>query len=347
MKALVYEGPWTMPVRDIPEPEPKEGEVKIRVKICGICGSDIHGFTGASGRKIPPMIMGHEFSGTVVSVGAGVKRVTPGARVSVLPYSACGECELCKAGFPNICPNRQNLGVLDVDGAFTQYICVDEKLCYILPESVSFEAGAILEPMAVAHHAVQAAKPLEGKTVLLVGAGTIGQLILKLLVLEKPAAVVVSDISESNLALAEKNGATVILNTNKQDAGKVLAAAGLASGVDVAIEAVGATPTVQQTVDFVKNRGRIVWVGNADKMVTVNMQSIVTRELHLRGSYAFTDEDFRACLDLLASHAVDPFDLITDTIGFGDVTPMMTAMAKHETRQIKVLAEIEDSIQKF
>lgn len=333
-----------MPVEEIPEPVPGPGEVKIRVKYCGICGSDIHGFTGASGRKIPPMIMGHEFSGTVVSIGTGVSRIRPGMRVCVLPYSACGECGLCKAGYPNICPNRRNLGVLDVNGAFTQFICVEEALCYILPDSVSFQDGAMLEPLAVAHHAVAAARPLEGKSVLLVGAGTIGQLILKLLALEHPAAVIVSDVSAENRERALKNGATAVMNPAEDRWAAVLESAGLPEGVDVSMEAVGITPSAQQSVEGVKNRGRVVWVGNADRMVTIPMQSIVTRELQLRGSYAFTGEDFSACLELLAGGKISLADMVTATIGFSEVTPMMTAMAKKETQQVKVLVEIEDSI---
>lgn len=344
MNALVYQGPWEMPIETIPEPDPKAGEVKIRVKYCGICGSDIHGFTGASGRKIPPMIMGHEFSGIVESTGEGVCRIRPGMRVSVLPYSACGTCRLCKSGYSNICPDRRNLGVLDVNGAFTQFICVQESLCYVLPDSVSFEAGAILEPMAVAHHAVAAASPLEGKTVLLVGAGTIGQLILKLLMLEHPASVLVSDVSAEHREMAMRNGATATLDPSKDRWEDVLRSAGIQDGADIAIEAVGITSTAQQSVDWVKNHGQIVWVGNAEQLVSINMQSVVTRELQIKGSYAFTGEDFSACLKLLESGRVDPMDIVTSKIQFKDVTPMMTAMAKRETLQIKVLAEIADSI---
>lgn len=346
MRALEYQGPWKMPEVDIPEPVPGSHEVKIRVKYCGICGSDIHGFTGASGRKIPPMIMGHEFSGTIEEVGSDVRKLRPGMRVTVLPYSACGTCELCESGYPNLCRSRRNLGVLDVNGAFTQFICVDEDLVYVLPDTVSDITGAILEPLSVAHHAVEAAKPLNGKNVLLVGAGAIGQLILKLIRLESPATIVVSDASDAHLALARANGADVTVNPATGSLDETLQKAGLRDSIDVAIEAVGITPTVQQTVDFVKNCGRIVWVGNADKMVSINMQSIVTREIHLEGSYAFTADDFSACLELLSSHKVDPMDIVTSVITFDEVTDMMTAMAEKKTEQMKVIAEIADSIQK-
>lgn len=204
----------------------------------------------------------------------------------------------------------------------------------------------MLEPMAVAHHAVAAARPLAGKHVLLVGAGAIGQLILKLLVLENPASILVSDVSSENLDRARENGATAVMNPLKDKHEEVLRAVGISDGVDVSIEAVGVTPTAQMSVDCVKNCGRVIWVGNADQMVSINMQNVVTRELHLRGSYAFTDEDFSACLKILTSGGVDPMDLVTARIDFWKVTSMITAMARRETRQVKVLVEIEDSITK-
>lgn len=154
MKALVYEGPHNMPICDYPMCYPEAGQVKIKVKYCGICGSDLHGYTGASGRKIPPMVMGHEFSGVVTELGEGVTKFKVGDRVSVLPVEYCCECEFCKRGAVNICANRRNLGVLDVDGAFTEYICMNEKFVYALPDSVSDKEGALLEPLSVAHHAV-------------------------------------------------------------------------------------------------------------------------------------------------------------------------------------------------
>ena len=344
MKAWMYEGPWQMRVVDVPEPSPAADEVKIRVKYCGICGSDIHGYTGASGRKIPPMIMGHEFSGTVAETGSDVRGFAPGQRVVVLPVESCHQCEMCRQGKPHLCRNRRGLGVLDVDGAFTQYICVKAEYVYPLPETVSDLDAALLEPLAVAYHAVSEARPVAGKNVLLVGADTIGELILQCLSLEKPAAVVVSDLSEAHRAAALQNGATAAIDPAAGDLEGQLEALGLRDRIDVAMEAVGASATVQQTIDLTAAGGRVVWVGNAAKMVDVGMQSIVTREISIRGSYAYTPEDFAACIDLLAQGKLPVRKIVSDVIPFQEIDAVMNKMATKELEPLKIVAEIGDSI---
>lgn len=340
MKALVYEGPHQMNFHDYPECFPKKGEVKIRVKYCGICGSDLHGYTGASGRKIPPMIMGHEFSGVVTELGEGVTKFRVGDRVSVLPVRYCGECEFCRRGSVNICANRENLGVLDVDGAFTEYICMDEKFVYGLADTVSDQEGALLEPLSVACHAVSLAQPLEGRNVLIAGTGTIGLLILMLVKASNPKHIVVTDLSEDRLALARKFGATVTVNPAKQDLGEALEAAGIRRDIEVAIECVGATPTCQQTVDYVKIQGRIVWVGNAAKMVNINMQNIVTQELKVFGSYAFTDKDFAHALKMLEEKRIPAGQIITRVVPFDKTTETFEELVKSPGKDIKVLVDV-------
>lgn len=340
MKALVYEGPRQMPVREYPECSPKAGEVKIKVKYCGICGSDLHGYTGASGRKIPPMIMGHEFSGVVVELGEGVQKFQVGDRVSVLPVEYCGECEFCKRGSMNICSNRRNLGVLDVDGAFTEHICMHEQFVYGLADNVSDEEGALLEPLAVAYHAVGRAQPIEGRNVLIAGTGTIGLLILMLVKANNPGKIVVTDLSEERLALARKFGADVTVNPMEQDLDQALKDAGIRDNVHIAIECVGATPTCQQTVDFVKIQGRIVWVGNAAKMVNINMQNIVTRELSVYGTYAFTDKDFAGALKMLEEKRIPAREIISRIIPFDKTTEVFEDLTQGRSRDIKVLVDV-------
>ncbi len=340
MKALVYEGPRQMPFRDYPECTPKAGEVKIKVKYCGICGSDLHGYTGASGRKIPPMIMGHEFSGVVTELGEGVRNFKVGDRVSVLPVEYCGTCEFCRRGSVNICANRRNLGVLDVDGAFTEYICMNEKFVYALADNVTDEEGALLEPLSVAHHAVGRAQPIEGCNVLIAGTGTIGLLILMLVKANNPAKIVVTDLSDDRLALARKFGADITVNPAQQDLDQALREAGIRDNVHIAIECVGATPTCQQTVDYVKIQGRIVWVGNAAKMVTVNMQSIVTRELSIFGTYAFTDQDFAGALKLLEEKKIPAQEIVSRIIPFEKTTEVFEDLTQGRSRDIKVLVDV-------
>jgi threonine dehydrogenase-like Zn-dependent dehydrogenase len=164
MKGLVYHGNELLKWEDVPDVEPKSNEVKICVKAAGICGSDVHGYQGITGRRIPPMIMGHEFSGVVTQIGAGVKNVLIGDRVAPYPVDYCGNCPFCEEGNMQFCPNRRQFGVLTVDGAFAEYICVPERVCYKLADNISFTVGSTVEPLAVACRGLKQAGSLEGKT---------------------------------------------------------------------------------------------------------------------------------------------------------------------------------------
>ena len=195
MKGIVYEGPDTLTYRDVPDVTPRRGEVKIRVRACGICGSDVHGYMGITGRRTAPMIMGHEFAGEIAGLGQDVEGWKPGDRVSVYPVDFCGNCEMCKKGQVHLCLNKRAFGVLDVDGAFAEYICVPAKCCFSLSDKVSFSMGSLFEPLAVAYRSVEHAGELEGKTVLIVGAGTIGLLALACVKMKKAGKILISDLS--------------------------------------------------------------------------------------------------------------------------------------------------------
>jgi L-iditol 2-dehydrogenase len=178
MKGIVYEGPNKMIYQDVPDVSPKQGEVKLRVKACGICGSDVHGYLGLTGRRLKPMMMGHEFAGEVVELGTGVSNRKIGDKVAVYPVDFCGECEMCKKGDVHLCLHKRAFGVLDVDGAFAEYICVPEKCCFTVKDNVPYAIGSLMEPLAVSYRGVGHAGDLSGKNVLLVGTGTIGLLAL-------------------------------------------------------------------------------------------------------------------------------------------------------------------------
>ncbi|MBC7335058.1 MAG: alcohol dehydrogenase catalytic domain-containing protein, partial [Clostridia bacterium] len=158
MKALVLTAYKQLEIQDVPTPEPGAGEILVRVRACGICGSDVHGFDGSTGRRRPPIIMGHEASGVVAKIGDGVSRFRPGDRVTFDSTIYCGRCEFCRQGRINLCENRRVLGVSCAeyrqDGAFAEYVVVPEHIAYRLPDSVSFEQAALIEPLSVALHAV-------------------------------------------------------------------------------------------------------------------------------------------------------------------------------------------------
>ena len=339
MRALVYQGPKTMTIEDWPLPEPKAGEVRVQSKFVGICGSDVHGFLGTTGRRTAPMVMGHEMSGIVSAVGEGVTTVQVGDRVTVQPILNCGVCDYCKEGYINICPDREFLGAMSCNGAFADCFCVPEKNICKLPENVSLEVGALIEPFAVAYRGVRHAGDITGKTVMICGAGTIGLMVLKVCKLLGAGKVIMVDLSPDRLELAARHGADVLIN-GRDDIGAVLTELGLRRSVDIAIEAVGVSPTVQQTVDFVKNRGQVVWIGNNAPMVSLNMQNVVTREVSIQGSYVYTQEDFEACIRLLSETPQDFTGIISATIPLEEAAAMFDTLSQGAGALIKVLVDM-------
>ena len=171
MKGIVYEGPNILSLKEVGDVSPGPGEVKLRVRACGICGSDVHGYLGITGRRLPPMMMGHEFAGEVAELGQGVDQWKKGDRVAVYPVDFCGHCEMCRKGDVHLCLNKRAFGVLDVDGAFAEYICVPAKCCFRVADQIPYSIGTLMEPLAVSYRGVEHAGDLTGRTVLIVGAG--------------------------------------------------------------------------------------------------------------------------------------------------------------------------------
>jgi L-iditol 2-dehydrogenase len=299
MKALVYYGPEDLRLAEIADPKPARGEALIRVKACGICGSDVHGYLGITGRRIPPMVMGHEFSGEVVETGEGVTDIRVGDRVAPYPVIFCGDFEQCRTGDVHLCLNKKALGVLECNGAMAEYISVPAKLLFKLADTVSYEVGSMMEPLAVSYRGVNHASDLTGKNVLVVGAGTIGLLVTAIVKMRNPAKVFVSDLNDARLDVAKKMGADVVINSSKDDLRDVINNGTSAAGVDVAFEAVGATPTVQQAMACLRVGGTAVWIGNSAKMININMQEIVTRELRVSGTFLYSLEEFGTVVGLL------------------------------------------------
>lgn len=304
MKGLIYKAENVLSWEDVPDVSPKKGEVKIKVKATGICGSDIHGFKGISGRRIPPMIMGHEFSGIIEELGAGVDGWSMGDRVTVYPVDYCGVCSACREEKYNLCPNKRQFGVLSVDGAFAEYICVPAKCCIKLNDSVSFSVGSTIEPLSVAYRAVERAGDIGGRHVCIIGAGTIGLMILACARMKKPSKIIVSDINKTRLAIALKMGADIVVNPAEQDFGDALRA-GTNGGADISFEAVGTSVTCRQSITALKNNGMSVWVGMNRPVVDINMLELVTKELNVRGTFLYGLREFETAARLINGGALD------------------------------------------
>jgi L-iditol 2-dehydrogenase len=299
----MYEGPWLMPLKEVPMPEPAAHEVVVTVRAAGVCGSDVHGFTGSTGRRKPGIVMGHEFSGTIHAVGVDVAGYAVGERVVVQPLHRCGQCTMCRAGRGNICQNRTLIG-MDTHGAYAEAVRVPQDQLYRLPDDLSFADGAWTEPLSVALHAV-AITPLEPlDTVVVVGAGPIGLLTLQAAKIKGAGTVIVTDRSPHRLELAQQLGADIVVNVAEQDPVSVAQQAADGLGAHVTFEAVGITPTVQQALEVTRIGGNITWIGNSQRDVTLNMQQVVTRELTIRGTYGF-DQEFSQAIELLRTKRVN------------------------------------------
>lgn len=313
MRALVYQGPMTMMVEQVPDPVPGPGQVLVQVQAVGICGSDVHGFIGKTGRRKPPMIMGHEATGVVAQVGADVTHFRPGDRVVINPILSCGACRNCRAGRPNICLDRHALGV-DLPGAYADYVQVAERMLYPMPDKLSYEAGALVEPLAVALHAVNLTPLRLMDTVVIVGAGTIGLLTLMAARLAGAGTIIVTDKSAHRLNMAQRLGADVTINIEQEQPLPLVQNLTDGTGADAVIEAVGFSATVQQALSLVRPGGRVTWIGNSQPMIEMNMQSVVTREVTVQGAYAFHDE-FPQSIAAIASKRINPLPLIEETVG--------------------------------
>ncbi|HKW17816.1 MAG TPA: galactitol-1-phosphate 5-dehydrogenase [Terriglobales bacterium] len=313
MKALLLSQYRQLQITDIPMPALGDDELLVRVAACGICGSDVHGFDGSSGRRIPPIVMGHEAAGIVADVGKNVSGFKSGDRVTFDSTVYCGDCPNCRRGNMNLCDRRQVLGVSCGDyrrnGAFAEFVVVPGRIAYHLPENLSFNEAALLEAVSVALHAVALApKPADGAA-LVVGAGTIGLLVQQSLAACGYSRIFVTDVDENRLKLSKSLGATAILNSGPGLLPEVMR---LTSGVgaDVVIEAVGNNQAVSTAINCTRKGGTVVLVGNVSPEVTIPLQVVVSRQIRLQGSCASCGEYPRA-IELMSAGKINVKPLIS------------------------------------
>ncbi len=286
------------PVPALPGP----GWTLLKVKAVGVCGSDLHGYLGHTGRRIPPLIMGHEAAAEVVEVGEAVTSVQPGDRVALLPMYDQGGKGLEK--------DRLVLG-MSWPGCNAEYATWPAANLYRLPEGLAYEQAALAEPLAICVHAVSLAPIRPYDTAFIVGAGPIGLLTLAVLRATGVSTIAVSDTSDVRLERARRTGADVLINPLRDHPRAIVDGFTGGEGVDIAFEAVGAGVTCQQTLEVTRDRGTVIWIGNSARMVEINMQMVVTRELRVLGSYGMTPQDFRRTLQMLADGAI-PAEHIID-----------------------------------
>ena len=342
MKALLHTEPYRFDYTDVPEPDVGAEDVLVRVAACGICGSDVHGYTGETGRRLPPIIMGHEAAGVVERAGADVGGIRTGTRVCFDSTVYCNRCGPCRRGEPNRCVRRQVLGVSTPDvkrhGAFAEFVVLPHWTLVPMPEGLSFTQAALLEPVSIGLHAASRADVREGDTALVLGAGPIGLFAMQAARLKGAETLIVSDLDPARLALARELGADVVVNPNEADLLEAVREATDGRGADVAIEAVGIGVTVRQAIAATRAGGTVALVGNLEKRTEIPLQEVISKELTLRGSYASSGE-YRDAVDLVASGQIDVLRLVSESAPLAEGQRAFDRLREGEEALMKIVLE--------
>jgi len=328
MKAAVYTDLEKITVADKPKPAPGPGQVLVKIERCGICGSDMHGYhTGPVLDLIYTFgtVMGHECSGVVAEVGEGVANFKPGDRVIVLPGATCGTCDTCLDGKSNICLNAivNCVGLTAMgDGAFAEYMLVKSpaQMLYALPEGVSFEEGAIVEPLSTSLHGVRQSRFKPGDLTLVIGAGPIGLGTIQFLKIGGAGKIIVMEISPERSKAALELGADLVLNPETEGANLPVKFAELTAGLgaDIVFECSGVPFGFQNSLNFVKYGGQVMVVGIAEDTI-VSPLTVSLKEVEMKGSFAYTADEFKMVIGFLTQKKINTKSMISEVIRLDDI----------------------------
>ena len=311
MKAALLTAPYQIGLQEVEKPRLGSYDVLIKVQCVGICGSDLHTYRGTHPFRKPPVILGHEMAGEVVEVAEDVSLFKKGDRVSVEPQTYCHHCPSCYQGNYNLCMNKRILGTTPWPGAFAEYVVIPEDKVYLLPDGLSFEEGAMVEPLAVGIRAAQMAQPRIGDTVIIMGSGTIG---LATLVSLKEAGVtrtIATDVEDFNLAKAKELGAWTSVNVGRESLEEKVKEWTKGEGVDAAVIAVGVPSLIDESLGLVRKKGRVVLVALFDDKATIDAFKIVSTEAEVVGSWVYTGREFQAAIDLMSQGRIETNSFIT------------------------------------
>ena len=326
MRAVVISAPGSVQVESVADPTPRPGEVLVRVEACGICGTDLHLLDGDSPLARYPLIPGHEFAGEVVAVGSEISEgkeettITIGSRVAIEPNLYCGYCEPCRTGHENLCIHYFAIGVT-TPGAMAQYISVPWKKVYALPDNISLREGSLIEPLSCAVHGMHRLQPKSGDTVLIVGAGTMGLLLLQLIVRGGASRTVMVDVNKQRLARAEAMGATRTYTDIKQ------ALKDEPTGFDCVVDATGVASVVESAFTAVKRGGKLMIFGvaSAEARISLSPFRIYNEEITVLGSMAVL-YSFQPALDLMSAGIINTEAMLTTAYPLEEVSEALVAV---------------------
>jgi L-iditol 2-dehydrogenase len=342
MKALVLSDYKQLQIVDMAKPQPAEDELLIRIQACGICGSDVHGYDGSTGRRLPPVVMGHEAAGVVEAVGSAVSKFCPGDRVTFDSTVFCGKCFFCLRGQVNLCDQREVIGVSTPSfrrmGAFAEYVAVPERIAYHLPDNMPFPHAALIEAVSVAVHAVSLTQIALEDTVVIVGAGMIGLLALQAAFLAGAGRVFVVDVDDTRLELARSLGATLTFNSRNSSTIPDLLELTMGRGADAVLECVGTSVTVNLSLEAVRKGGAVTLVGNVAPTIELGLQSTVTRQIRLQGSCASSGE-YPACISLMSRGAIRVESLLSAVAPLEDGPEWFSRLYGRQAGLLKVVLQ--------
>ncbi len=340
MKALLLTAPSTFEFTEVADPLAGAGEVRIDVQACGVCGSDIHGMDGRSGRRIPPIVMGHEAAGIVSGLGEGVTEWKIGDRVTFDSTEFCGECDECARGNFNLCANRRVLGVSCADyrrhGCFAEQVVLPTRILHRIPDTLTFEKAAFAEPVAIALHAVNLAPPAFDEPVVVIGAGLIGLLVIQALKARGWAEVIAVDLDDSRLALARELGASRTFSAKQENLAPQLREICGGDGARTAFEVVGAAAPVELAIRSVCKGGTVVLVGNLQPSVPLPLQEVVTRQITLKGSCACAGE-YPEAIQRIEDGSIRVEPLLSATAPLSDGADWFARLANNTEGLLKVI----------
>ena len=338
MRALLYPAFDALEFRsDLPEPVAGPGEVLIEVGACGVCGSELGGFASRSPRRKPPIVMGHEFAGTVAALGPGVEGLEIGRRVMVNALVHCGECDLCRRDLTHLCRKRQVFG-MHREGAFCERVNVPARVVYPLPENVSMVQGAMVEPLGNGVHVVDLAKGNSLETVLVCGAGTIGLMCFLAARAAGAMRVALSDTNDGRLQVARDLGADLTVNVRNEDLQSAIQDWTGGTGVELAVDAVGAESTRRDVIQAVRPGGDAVWIGLHHDEVRINTFDVVLPEKRVIGSYAAADKDIRRAIQLFSEGKI-PIDSWTQIFPLEEGAEVFLDMVHQRRPTIKAVLQ--------
>ncbi len=339
MKQAIMVQPGIIEFHDVPVAEVKADQIKIKMKKIGVCGSDIHVNHGKHPYTSYPVVQGHEVSGVVVEAGSEVTNVKLGDLVTIQPQVVCGKCYPCTHGMYNACEELKVMG-FQTTGMASEYFVVDACKAIALPEGMSEEHGAMIEPLAVAVHAVRRVGDIKGKKVLVLGGGPIGNLVAQTAKGMGAEDVLLSELSEYRLEAAEKCGIKTVNSAKEDLLGAIVSNFG-EDRADYIFECVGINPTMKQAIDYARKGSTIAVVGVFGELGSINMGFVQDHELTLVGSAMYREEDYIKAIELVNEGKIEFDTLITHRVKFENYTDAYKLIDEQKDKAMKVMIEME------